>query len=1089
MHCSWTYLAVLCLLVASCQSDPKTLFDRLHPRHTGIEFRNTLKESNDFNVMKYGYFYNGGGVAIGDLDNNGLQDIYFTGNLVASRLYLNQGSWAFDEVAADVGVAAEGLWNTGVTLADVNADGWLDIYVCRSAAVNADARRNLLFINQGSNSGGQISFVDEAERLGLDDQGYSTQAAFFDADLDGDLDMYLLNHSLPQYADFSSYIGQLKHRVNPYFGDKLYRNDDGKFVDVTSEAGIKANVLGFGLGVAISDLNGDGWPDIYVSNDFNEEDYLYINQQDGTFAEQLSGAMNQTSLFSMGSDAADVNNDGHPDVVTLDMLPGDHYRNKLTSGPDNFDKYEALLSQGFHPQVMRNMLQVNDGQGHFREMGQLAGISNTDWSWSALVADYDLDGWQDLFVTNGYLRDYTNMDFLSYAVDMKVEGGDIASEEGIEELLEHMPKIEVPNQIFKNIDGTRFSDRSKSWGFTKIELSNGAAYGDLDNDGDLDLVVNNVNDYAGVYRNTAVERAMGNFLKIKISTDNTTTAFGTKVTLYSPSGKQHRELHPTRGFQSSVEPSLFFGLGSVERIDSLIVQWPLGDLEKFDYVPINALLVLKQGTGVTLDLVKAPRPTTAFQEVDLIPFRHRENNFNDFRGQSLLPRYYSRLGPKIAAADFDGDGREEIICAGAADQPTTMFRASGQAFTTKAQPAFEADQAFEDVALVARDLDGDLDVDLLIASGGNAKPHGDSSYFARLYLNDGRGHFARDRTFPTVLCHAHCADVADYDGDGDPDIFLGGAYRAQLYPTPEANHLLINDGSGQFTAMTDLPFEFHKTTAVESADVHADGQIDLILAGEWERIEIWTLQDGRWELTQSSPHKGLWTALCAANLDADPALEIVAGNHGRNSQWQASPQAPMILYSGDFDDNGTIDPVLTTFHSGESYPFVSRDDLVGQLAAFKKYFVSYADYAGFSTADFLGLIGEYHADSVQELNSVCLDLAEDGMRTMVLPDAAQLAPLFSIQAIDYDGDGDQDLVLAGNQKYNRVKLGEMQANHGVLLENHGELSFSEVPPAHSGLAVDGDIRDGAVITVTGTRHIVFARNDGPMISYRLHAPD
>ncbi|NND35258.1 MAG: VCBS repeat-containing protein, partial [Saprospiraceae bacterium] len=857
MKLQFLFLLFLVLLISaeSCDKPGDHLFLEVSHKKSAVNFRNTLKESPEFNVMKYSYFYNGGGVAVGDVNNDGLSDIYFTGNLVASHLYLNEGDWRFKNIAKDAGVEAAGLWNTGVNMIDINADGWLDIYVCRSAAKDPDARRNLLFINRTRSSNDQVIFEEQGAAYGLNDAGYSTQSAFFDYDRDGDLDMYLLNHSIQQFANFNTSLGNLKNRRNPDFGDKLYRNDEGRFTDVSQEAGINSNVLGFGLGVSIGDFNGDTWPDIYISNDYNEEDYLYLNQQDGSFRDQLSTHIDHASLFSMGSDAADINNDGLTDLVTLDMLPADNYRIKLTSGSDNFNKYQLLLKQGFYKQSMRNMLHINQGNS-FSEVGQMAGISNTDWSWSALLADYDLDGYQDLFVTNGYLRDYTNMDFLSFAVDMKLDDQDLDSEAGIQELLEHMPKIEVPNQVFKNMDGLSFKDQSKAWGFSKVKLSNGAAYADLDNDGDLDLVVNNINEFAGIYRNTASERKLGNFLKVRLDfQDGRTSAIGSRVKVCTPFGEFHRDLYLSRGFQSSTEPILYFGLGTIEKIDSLTIIWPDGTSESYDYVPINAVYIAKYGTGSKTP--KSPGLNPLFVEDELLAFKHQEDDFNDFRVQSLLPKYYSRSGPTLATADINNDGLIDLVCGGAKGQESQVFLGtrSGQ-FTPIMQSDLALDKDHEDVDLALSDVNQDGFPDLIIASGGNAEEEGDYHYALRLYLNNGAGGFMKEKSFATVLVNAQCLVVKDLNQDGLVDIFVGSAYKAHQYPLPAENYLLINDGKGQFSQVTGLPFASTVVMDAEIADYDQDGQSELIMVGEWEPLQIYSWNSGVWTLEHKSEEKG-----------------------------------------------------------------------------------------------------------------------------------------------------------------------------------------------------------------------------------------
>ena len=1081
-------LPILMLLIScvSCDKTSDHLFLEISHKKSGINFRNTLRESPEFNVMKYSYFYNGGGVAVGDVNNDGLCDVYFTGNLVASHLYINKGDWKFTNMAKDAGVEAAGLWNTGVNMIDINADGWLDIYVCRSAAKDPDARRNLLFINRSSSDSEQVIFEEQGAAYGLNDAGYSTQSAFFDYDRDGDLDMYLLNHSVQEFANFNTFLGNLKARRNPDYGDKLYRNDQGRFTDVSNEAGIKSNVLGFGLGVSIGDFNDDSWPDIYISNDYNEEDYLYLNQHDGTFIDQLSMHIDHASLFSMGSDAADINNDGLTDLVTLDMLPEDNYRIKLTSGSDNFDKYQLLLQQGFYKQSMRNMLHINQGNS-FSEVGQMAGISNTDWSWSALLADYDLDGLQDLFVTNGYLRDYTNMDFLSFAVDMKLNDQDIASESGIQELLEHMPKIEVPNQIFKNLDGLTFKDHSKAWGFSKIELSNGAAYADLDNDGDLDLIVNNINDFAGIYRNTASERKMGNFIKIRLDfQDGRTSAIGSHIKICTPSGEFHRDLHLSRGFQSSIEPILHFGLGNIDKIDSLIVTWPDGTLESFDYVPINAIYIAKNGTG-------SPRqrseryPNPLFKQEEVLAFKHQENDFNDFRIQSLLPKYYSRSGPPLGVADINMDGLTDVVCGGAKGQECQVFLGTPSGdFTAMQQNDLALDKDYEDVDLVLRDVNQDERPDLVIASGGNANEEGNLQYALRLYLNNGQGEFIKEKSFETILSNAQCLVVEDLNQDGFADIFVGSAYKAQKYPLSEENYLLLNNGKGQFTQLEGLPFASSVVMDAEIVDYDKDGHSELIIVGEWEPLQIYSLQSDDWTLEQQSEEKGWFNTVHVANLDSDPELELIVGNLGLNSQLMATMDKPLVLYYGDFDKNNTIDPILSCYIGNDSYPFVSRDDLLGQLPALKKLFTSYHDYALFNMQQLLQSLPDPATDTINELTSGIYDLANNKLVKVALPAEAQVAPVFSILDIDYDGDGDQDLLLTGNNEFNRVKLGEMDANHGVLLRNDVNLNFVPIPNTISGLDLKGDVRSSVEIVKGDDTYLIFGVNDRNVISYKLN---
>ena len=1077
-------LIVLACLFLSCEKGSDTLFQKLSENQSGIHFKNILKETPEFNVLNYSYFYNGGGVAIGDINNDGLQDIYFTGNLVASHLYLNQGGLEFENIAESAGVKAEGLWNTGVTMADVNGDGWLDIYVCRSAAVSPEARRNLLFINKTSDTG-TVSFQEEAERYGLDDLAYSTQASFFDYDRDGDLDLFLLNHSVPEYSNFSTNLGQLKNKSNNFYGDKLFKNVDGVFMDVTAATGIKRNVLGFGLGVATADFNGDDWIDIYVSNDFNEEDYLYLNNTDGTFSEALRQSMQHTSLFSMGSDAADINNDGHVDLLSLDMLPEDNHRIKLTSGADNYNKYQLLLEQGFHRQSMRNMLQVNLGDGTFSETGQQAGVSNSDWSWSALVADYDLDGWQDIFVTNGYLRDYTNMDFLAYAVDLKLENVDLNPENQIEKVIEKMPRIEVANKMYHNNSKGAFSDSTIQWGFEEANLSNGAAIGDLDNDGDLDLVVNHVNQVASLFQNHAVEKNLGNYVKIECDQQKGgQNIIGTKIFLHAGGNSQYRHIATSRGYQSSSELSAYFGLGSTSKVDSLIIIWPNGDREKFDIVPINSLVRIEKGTGTKTEK-SGNSPEKIFQPTDqLLSYQHRENNFNDFSIQPLLSQLQSRGGPPMEVMDLNQDKRSDLIIGGANDSPTLAFIADTKGGFYQAPFFFpEADSIYEDVAIAQINANGDSYPDLVIASGGNAYRDSDERYEVRLYLNARGKRFERDDTFIPIRSNANSLAIGDLNNDGFEDIFVGGLYQEQLYPIAQENYVLMNDGKGRFDTMPALPFSHRHTAASQIADVNNDQIQDLVIAGDWQPVEIWSLIDNSWRLLNRSKKTGWYSALRIANLDADPELEIVVGNYGLNSPYQASPTDPIILYYGDFDQNGAIDPILATADNGKLYPYVARDDLIQQLPMLKKTFTSYLNYAQTDMAQLLNELPEAESDTIESLHSILLDLNGESLNEIDLPAAVQSAPIYAIELCDFDSDGDQDILLGGNNSYSRVKTGEIDANYGLLLENLGNLTFEALSPMQTGINMRGDVRSIKYLSTPDRQYLLFGVNDSRIRCY------
>lgn len=1084
------------LLVACHQHVDNQMFRAMEPSATGINFKNLLRESPEFNVLNYSYFYNGGGVAVGDINNDGLVDIYFTGNMMASHLYLNKGDFKFKNIAKEAGVEAAGLWNTGVTMADVNNDGWLDIYVCRSAANLPERRRNLLFINNRD-----LTFTEMGLSYGLADPGYSTQAVFFDYDRDGDLDMYLLNHSVQEYAGFSKLLSSYKEKFNPDYGDKLFRNDliptpngaIGRFTDVSVLAGIKANVLGFGLGVATADLNNDGWLDIYVSNDYNEEDYLYLNQKDGTFKETVREHLDYTSLFSMGSDVADINNDGHYDIYTLDMLPEDNYRQKMTSGTDNYDKIQTLFSSGFHKQSMRNMLQLNHGDGTFSEIGQLAGISNTDWSWSALFADFDLDGWKDLYVTNGYKADYTNMDFMAFAADQQIKTNQTGQQIALADLLKKIPAIETSNYAYKNNGDLTFMNATKNWGLEKVTLSNGAAYADLDNDGDLDLITNDVNAFASVYRNRSRETNPGNhFLKLRFKGDTSNlSAFGTRVDLFVEDALQTQTLINSRGYQSAVAPELIFGLGPATKVDSLFVQWSNGSVQWLRDVPADQTLTVIYGPQ---DL--APRPIQnhpLFTQVpELLNFQHRENDYNDFRVQPLLHLMLSTQGPGLAAGDVNADQRDDIFLTNGRGSAAQLFlQEKNGTFRLAATQPWIAATAKEGVEAIFFDADQDTDLDLYVGYGGSEFAAEDAALQDELYLNDGKGNFSLSSgALPVMLTSTGVVKPVDVDGDGDQDLFVSGRNNPGRYPSAPRSYLLINDGQGQFTDQTETwapqLVRPGMVTGAGWTDLNQDQRPDLIIAGEWMPVSFW-VNDGKQLFQQADTSlahtAGWWSALTLADLDGDGDQDIILGNHGLNSQARCSARFPATLHAADFDGNGSVDPIISCLVKDGVYPLPAKDDLLGQLVRLKKPYLHYEDYARSTLPQLLNHLGQPNLAPLQATTLASAVIWNEGalkFRLEALPLEAQVAPVYAALADDFNGDKHMDILLAGNFHQAMVKLGLYDALKGLVLAGDGRGGFKPLPYRMGGAQLQGAVRDIALIQgPQGQKRIIIAKNSAP----------
>lgn len=1086
MRCFSLYFFSI-LLFAACKQAGNKPFTLVSPSDSKVNFKNTLIEDESFNVLNYPYFYNGGGVAIGDVNNDGLPDLFFTGNMVKNRLYLNKGELAFEDITATSTVADKQGWCTGATMVDINADGWLDIYVCRSADANPVKRRNLLFINNHNNT-----FTESAEQFGIADEGYSTHAAFFDYDRDNDLDLVVMNHSQKEYMQGAQEKPGIRNIIDPNFSTHLYRNDNGHFTNVSDAAGVTSNVLTFGLGLAVSDLNNDGWPDIYISNDFNEADYCFINQKNGTFRESSREMFAYTSLFSMGNDAADINNDGLQDIVTLDMLPEGNLLQKMHNGSENFNKFQILFNNGFFKQYSRNMLQLNRGDGSFDEVGQFAGISNTDWSWTPLVADFDDDGRKDIFITNGYVKDYTDMDYIKYNVDIIIEKDREKQLEMMRNRMDKLPTIKMANYMFRNEGDAKFSNQTMAWGLAEPTISAGAAYADLDNDGDLDIVMNNSNEIAAIYQNNHHElKSPGNYLNIKLEgTGMNRLAIGSTVTLTMNSGIQTQELMPSRGFQSSVDYTLHFGIGPNDSVKSIKVHWPTGEVTEMPSSGMNKTITINIKSAVA----DPPAPANPIQPLlvfsDSLPFRHTENSYNDFTQQGLLPQWFSRQGPAMAKGDLNGDGLDDIFIGGAKDQAGVIFlkTKSGQ-WTKLLVPAIVDDAAFEDITAAIFDADGDGDNDLFVGSGGYELQAQDPLLQNRLYTNNGKGSFTKStNALPADLINDNAIAIADFNQDGFMDIFNGGFCIPGRYPEASGTQVLINDGKGRFTSQPQWLKGINKqhlVTAAVSADMNKDGLPDLVLTGHFMGVELWMNRSGHFERDTSftaGMGNGLYNTIVADDLDGDGDIDLVAGNQGLNNQYVVNASEPLELFYADFDDNGTAEPVMAYYIDHKLWPIYSQDDLMQQIPSYNKRYLFYSDYAKADMAAiFGGKLQKATHYSAADMQTVVLENTGKSLLSHPLPAEAQWYPIYSIAIFDADGDGKKDIITSGNQSFSRIKFGAYSSGRGDVFSNKGALEFTRVPPVKSGLRLNGDARNSLLLK----DRIIFGLNNQQPLVYRF----
>lgn len=1101
-HSFWLLATLLAFL--QCKHQPKTTangsttaepkrFELLSAERTGIAFTNKLQETSDLNIFTYLYMYNGAGVAVGDVNNDGLVDIYFTANQDKNKLYLNRGNFKFDDVTEAAEVGGQYGWKTGVTMADVNGDGLLDIYVSQVGAHQGIRGKNQLFINKGPDEKGVPLFEDEADKYGLGQVGYGTQAAFFDYDLDGDLDVFQLRHSVHNNGTFGS-KQELRFTPHPTAGDKLLRNDNGRFTDVTQQAGIFSAVIGYGLGVSTGDVNLDGWPDIYVGNDFHEDDYLYLNNGNGTFRESLNDCIGHTSRFSMGTDIADCNNDGLPDIISLDMLPADPLILKSSASEDPMDVFEFKRSYGYNYQYARNNLQLNAGvqrqskapnQVLFSEIACAADVYATDWSWSALFCDLDLDGYRDLFISNGIYRRSNDLDYIKFieadSIQARIKAEEIAERDL--EFVKRMPQIKIPNFAYQNQtgrgQGIRFTNQAEAWGMNQPSYSNGTAYADFDNDGDLDLVVNNLEDPAFVYKNLTIDgekpaSTTANFLKIRFEGKAPNRfGIGARILYESTTGRVYAENYTTRGYQSAVAPEMVLGLGTQTTLPNLTVIWPDGVAQTLTNVAANQTLTLKQSdASARFDLANLlPAPMLAkplFQQINTaLPYTHRENKFVEFNRERLIPHMHATEGPALAVADVNGDGLDDLFAGGAKWQPGALFlQTPTGTFKTFSAPDLVRDSTFEDVDAVFLDADGDGDQDLVVASGGNEYRTGDPNLQPRLYRNDRTAFVRVPEAFDTISVNAGCVAAADYDGDGDQDLFIGGLTQPWSYGLAPRSYILQNDGKGHFRDVTpaQAPNLAHYGLVKDAlwADLNGDQRPELVVCGEWTPVSVWAFQNGVFtQMYGPDTDAGWWFGLAAGDLDGDGDVDIAAGNYGLNSKLTASPEHPVRLYAADFDGNKAIDPLMTYWYGGAERLFATKDELNAQMPSIKKKFLKYRDYAA---AKLNHIFDQKQLDgsvkrSAQTFASAWFENKGNGQWTRHdLPMTAQYSVLQSLYIQDLNADGHADVLAVGNFYDVNPELGRYDASYGHVLLGDGKGNFKTPRPYETGFVVKGQCR-------------------------------